>query len=92
MLVEPAVLVVVGVLLSGVVYFGFRVLQRLNQVTATLNSLQNDASARADVLTANGTFTYRPNAGFTGTDTFTYTVSDRSLTSNVATVTIIVTA
>ncbi len=34
--------------------------------------------------------TYRPNAGFTGTDTFTYTVSDGMNASNVATVTIAV--
>ena len=41
---------------------------------------------------ANGTFTYRPNAGFIGTDTFTYRASDGVLQSNLATVTITVTA
>ena len=44
------------------------------------------------VLNADGTFTYRPNAGFTGTDSFTYQANDGSLLSNVATVTITVTA
>ncbi len=43
-------------------------------------------------LNANGTFTYRPNAGFIGTDTFTYRASDGALQSNLATVTITVTA
>lgn len=41
---------------------------------------------------ANGTFTYRPNAGFIGTDSFTYRASDGLLQSNLATVTITVTA
>jgi ELWxxDGT repeat protein len=43
-------------------------------------------------LNANGTFTYRPNAGFVGTDSFTYRASDGALQSNLATVTITVTA
>ena len=37
-----------------------------------------------------GTFTYTPDAGFTGTDSFTYTASDGVLSSNVATVTLTV--
>ncbi|MBS0182918.1 MAG: cadherin-like domain-containing protein [Nitrospira sp.] len=41
---------------------------------------------------ANGTFTYRPNAGFTGTDRFTYRANDGLASSNVATVSITVTA
>jgi len=44
------------------------------------------------VLNADGTFTYRPNANFIGTDSFTYQASDGNLLSNVATVTITVTA
>jgi VCBS repeat-containing protein len=44
----------------------------------------------SDVL-SNGTFTYRPDAGFVGIDSFTYTVSDGSATSQ-GTVTITVTA
>src|SRR5215472_6138262 len=43
------------------------------------------------LLNADGSFTYTPAAGFTGTDSFTYQASDGILTSNVATVTIRVT-
>lgn len=39
---------------------------------------------------ANGGFTYTPTAGYSGPDSFTYTCSDGSLTSNVATVNITV--
>ncbi len=42
-------------------------------------------------LQTDGTFVYVPNAGFTGTDTFTYTAFDGYVSSNVATVTINVT-
>jgi VCBS repeat-containing protein len=41
-------------------------------------------------LNADGSFTYTPEASFRGTDTFTYRVSDGTLTSNLATVTITV--
>ena len=43
------------------------------------------------VLSASGSFTYTPNANFFGTDSFTYTASDGSLSSAPATVTITVT-
>lgn len=39
-------------------------------------------------LAANGGFSYTPAAGFIGTDSFTYRVTDGSLSSNVVTVTI----
>ncbi|EED30547.1 hypothetical protein NOR53_504 [gamma proteobacterium NOR5-3] len=39
----------------------------------------------------NGSFSYVPNAGFIGTDTYTYTVSDGPLTSNQTSVSITVT-
>ena len=39
-----------------------------------------------------GSFTYTPTTNFTGTDTFTYRVSDGTATSAPATVTIAVTA
>ena len=42
------------------------------------------------VLNPDGTFIYRPNENFVGTDTFTYTVSDGTQSSNLATVTITV--
>jgi VCBS repeat-containing protein len=41
-------------------------------------------------LNPNGSFTYTPSAGFSGTDTFTYRANDGALDSNVATVTITV--
>ena len=42
-------------------------------------------------LNPDGSFTYTPNAGFVGTDSFTYKASDGKLDSNLATVTITVT-
>ncbi len=68
--------------------------------------LSNDTDADSDTLTVNsnsipingdlvlqddGSFVYQPDAGFTGTDSFTYTISDGKTTSNYATVTITVT-
>ena len=41
-------------------------------------------------LGADGSFTYKPNADFNGTDSFTYRASDGTATSNLATVTITV--
>jgi hypothetical protein len=52
MVAEAAVLAVVAVLLGGVVFFGTQILRRINQVTSTVDRLQSDAAARADVLTA----------------------------------------
>ena len=43
-------------------------------------------------LNANGSFSYTPAADFAGSDSFTYRASDGTLTSNVATVIITVTA
>jgi VCBS repeat-containing protein len=43
------------------------------------------------VLSANGSFTYTPNAGFTGADSFTYRANDGQTQSNIATVTLTVT-
>jgi LPXTG-motif cell wall-anchored protein len=44
------------------------------------------------ILNGDGSFTYTPNPGFVGTDSFTYTASDGEATSNPATVTITVVA
>jgi VCBS repeat-containing protein len=69
--------------------------------------LANDTDQDADALTAtyngsiahgtinftsDGSFTYTPTAGYTGTDSFSYTASDGRGGSDVATVTINVTA
>ena len=72
---------------------------------ATGGVLFNDTDAESDPLTAalvataqhgtldlhaDGTFTYTPTAGYSGTDSFSYQASDGTLTSNTATVTITV--
>ncbi|MCF6386576.1 Ig-like domain-containing protein [Mycobacterium sp. MBM] len=69
------------------------------------NVLTNDSDTDGDTLTASlvdgpingtlqlntdGTFTYTPDADFNGTDSFTYTASDGTATSSVATVSITV--
>ena len=55
----------------------------------TLQALQVQGPANGSlVLNANGSFNYTPNAGFSGTDSFTYKVSDGALNSPVTTVTI----
>lgn len=59
----------------------------LNEVT-----LVEDASDGIVVINSNGTVSYTSNGSFTGTDTFTYQVSDSDdALSNVATVTITIT-
>lgn len=59
-------------------------------LTAQLQT--SPANAAAFTLNANGSFSYTPNANFNGTDSFTYTAFDGSLSSNAATVTITVNA
>ena len=58
-------------------------------LTATLGA---SPAHGAVTLNADGSFTYTPAANFSGTDSFTYTASDGTAVSNVATVTITVTA
>lgn len=57
-------------------------------LTAVLDS---DVSNGTLTLNADGSFTYTPDLGFTGIDTFTYHANDGSVDSNMATVTIAVT-
>jgi VCBS repeat-containing protein len=54
-------------------------------ITAVLVSQPADGTL---TFNADGSFTYTPAAGFSGTDSFTYQASDGQLLSNVATVTI----
>src|SRR5207248_2781257 len=70
--------------------------------------LGNDTDADGDSLTAavsgggttngtltfnsNGSFTYTPNANFVGTDSFQYTANDGTVDSNIATVTLTISA
>jgi len=56
----------------------------------TIFKLTNPAHGTVD-LNADGSFTYKPNPEFVGTDSFTYRASDGSQLSNVATVTITIT-
>jgi len=60
-----------------------------NLLTAALVSPTTNGSL---TLNANGSFTYTPNLNFNGTDSFTYRANDGTDYSNVATVTITVTA
>lgn len=83
------------------VYTGF--LNQTLTVDAATGVLFNDTDPNNDQLTAqlvttttsgtltlngNGSFTYAPNQGFSGTDTFTYRASDGSQTSALTTVTL----
>lgn len=60
-----------------------------DRLTAILISGPSNGSL---VLNSNGSFTYSPDAGFHGTDTFTYNASDGQTYSNIATVTITIVA
>ncbi len=55
-------------------------------------ALDTDAANGAVVLNADGSYIYTPNAGFTGTDSFSYTASDGTAASSPATVTLLVEA
>ncbi|GJQ60611.1 MAG: tandem-95 repeat protein [Candidatus Scalindua sp. AMX11] len=60
----------------------------IDPTTVTIGSAPTNGTAVAQV---DGTVDYTPNTGFTGQDTFTYTVNDNlGATSNVATVTVTV--
>jgi VCBS repeat-containing protein len=60
-----------------------------NQLSAVLASGPSHGTL---TLNANGSFTFTPAANFNGSDSFTYRASDGTLTSNLATVTLTVTA
>ena len=62
----------------------------IDPTTVKVASLPGNGGVSVDPVT--GKITYTPKAGFTGSDSFTYTVKDKlGLTSNVATVTVQVT-
>lgn len=58
----------------------------VNLVTGV--ALLADASNGSAVYNDNGTFTYTPDAGFEGTDSFTYTITDGDGDTSTATVTV----
>ena len=61
----------------------------LDPASVAIATMPSDGNV--EILVSNGAVTYTPDAGFIGTDTFTYTVNDTDgYTSNVATVTITV--
>lgn len=61
-------------------------------VAATLTIVTTPANGTV-ISNGNGTVTYTPNAGFTGVDTFKYTVADsQGAVSNQATVTVMINA
>ncbi|MDY6989263.1 MAG: Ig-like domain-containing protein [Thermodesulfobacteriota bacterium] len=61
-------------------------------INGTAVSIVTDATDGTTSNNGDGTVTYTPDTGFTGTDTFTYTVDDNEgATSNEATVTVNVT-
>ena len=51
-------------------------------------AVESNPSGGSLTLSDDGSFTYVPDAGFTGEDTFTYTANDGELSSNSATVSI----
>ena len=55
-------------------------------------SIQTQPAHGVLIANANGTYSYTPAANFNGTDSFTYTVTDGNLVSNVATARITITA
>lgn len=57
----------------------------------TANLVSNPANGNV-TLNANGAFSYLPNSGFVGSDSFTYQTSDGQSNANVATVSITVNA
>jgi hypothetical protein len=63
----------------------------LGHPTVTVSTVSTPSHGTL-LMAADGSFSYRPDAGFVGTDRFTYSFSGGGLTSNVATVTIHVTA
>ncbi|MRI01964.1 Ig-like domain-containing protein, partial [Kriegella sp. EG-1] len=58
--------------------------------TATTYALNTDASNGTVVMAGDGTFSYTPDANFTGSDFFSYDVTDTNASSETATVNITV--
>lgn len=58
-----------------------------------LNVIANSPSANGTIIVgADGSFSYTPNSGFTGSDSFTYTISDGKGENVIATATITISA
>ncbi|MEB3282643.1 MAG: Ig-like domain-containing protein [Lyngbya sp.] len=59
-----------------------------DDLTARLVDLPNQSTIGDVILDSDGSFSYTPNPGFSGTDSFTYVANDGKADSNTATVTI----
>lgn len=59
-----------------------------NNDTLTVTLISGPSNAATFALNANGSFSYRNNAGFCGDDSFTYRVNDGTVDGNTATVTV----
>ena len=94
-----------GSLVNGAAWVGYRIDEDTPLVVPAPGVLANDGDAEGDAITAvlvagpahgslvlngDGSFSYTPDADWTGTDSFTYRADDGALQSNVATVTIVV--
>lgn len=75
---------------TAVTYHNFRMENAAIQGSALTAALAQAPSHGSVVLDEDGAFTYTPNAGFSGTDVFTYRAYDGADYSNVANVTITV--
>jgi uncharacterized repeat protein (TIGR01451 family) len=64
----------------------------LDALTAVLVSGPTHSAPSGFTLNADGSFSYTPAANYNGSDSFTYKANDGSLDSNVATVTLTITA
>jgi hypothetical protein len=53
-----------------------------------INVIGSTPPSNGTITLSGGVFTYTPNAGFTGTDTFTYTIDDALGATDIATVTV----
>jgi VCBS repeat-containing protein len=74
-------------------FIGFSLQNRSSDVDGDTLTATLVSGTSHGVLTFDGVqrvFTYKPDLDYTGTDTFTYTVSDGTLTSGVSTVTLVV--
>lgn len=60
----------------------------IDSVALTAALVSGPAHASSFTLNLDGSFSYTPNTGFSGIDSFTYKANDGSLDSNIATVTI----
>jgi hypothetical protein len=86
--VDDAYTATMNTLLTVVVGSGVLVNDFDNNLLGLTVTAFSAASAQGGTVSvnANGSFTYNPPTSFTGNDTFTYTITDSDLQTNVGTV------